>query len=270
MAKLSVRDLDLNGKRVLVRVDFNVPVKDGKVTDDTRIKASLPTIKYIVDKGGKAVLVSHLGRPDGKADMKYTLKPVAGRLQELIGKQPDFSYWDKTPNVKSVEQDIKLRREHGIKQTLAYAEHALKSPWRIHKYPELGGSITLGDIVVRWTADVVLEWPDGQLTVRDIKTGNKGNVKSNLQLGIYKLGLQENFGIEVTQGEFWFTKDGTSGGYDNLQRYTRSYIEDLFVSLERGIAGKVFLPNPGSHCKFCGVKPFCRELGVIGNVPTSR
>jgi len=191
-------------------------------------------------------------------------------IQELIGKQPDFSYWDKTPNVKSVEQDIKLRREHGIKQTLAYAEHALKSPWKIHKYPELGGSITLGDIVVRWTADVVLEWPDGQLTVRDIKTGNKGNVKSNLQLGIYKLGLQENFGIEVTQGEFWFTKDGTSGGYDNLQRYTRSYIEDLFVSLERGIAGKVFLPNPGSHCKFCGVKPFCRELGVIGNVPTSR
>jgi len=90
MAKLSVRDLDLNGKRVLVRVDFNVPVKDGKVTDDTRIKASLPTIKHIVDKGGKAVLVSHLGRPDGKADQKYTLKPVAGRLQELIGKPVDF------------------------------------------------------------------------------------------------------------------------------------------------------------------------------------
>ena len=90
MAKLSVRDLDLNGKRVLVRVDFNVPVKDGKVTDDTRIKASLPTIKHIVDKGGKAVLVSHLGRPDGKADPKYSLKPVAGRLQELIGKPVDF------------------------------------------------------------------------------------------------------------------------------------------------------------------------------------
>ena len=90
MAKLSVRDLDLNGKRVLVRVDFNVPVKDGQVADDTRIKASLPTIKYIVDKGGKAVLVSHLGRPDGKADLKYTLKPVAGRLQELIGKPVDF------------------------------------------------------------------------------------------------------------------------------------------------------------------------------------
>ena len=90
MAKLSVRDLDLKGKRVLVRVDFNVPVKDGKVSDDTRIKASIPTIKLILDKGGKAVLVSHLGRPDGKPNEKYSLKPVAGRLQELLGKPVDF------------------------------------------------------------------------------------------------------------------------------------------------------------------------------------
>ncbi|HVE38874.1 MAG TPA: phosphoglycerate kinase [Planctomycetota bacterium] len=90
MSKLSVRDLDLQGKRVLVRVDFNVPVKDGKVGDDTRIKASLPTIQLILEKGGKAVLVSHLGRPDGKADPKYSLKPVAGRLQELLGKPVDF------------------------------------------------------------------------------------------------------------------------------------------------------------------------------------
>ena len=90
MAKLSVRDLDLQGKRVLVRVDFNVPLKDGQVSDDTRIKASLPTIKLILEKGGKAVLVSHLGRPDGKPNDKYSLKPVAGRLQELLGKPVDF------------------------------------------------------------------------------------------------------------------------------------------------------------------------------------
>ncbi len=90
MAKLSVRDLDLKGKRVLVRVDFNVPVKDGKVTDDTRISASLPTIRYILENGGRVVLVSHLGRPDGKADPKFSLKPVAMRLQELIGKPVDF------------------------------------------------------------------------------------------------------------------------------------------------------------------------------------
>jgi 3-phosphoglycerate kinase len=91
MAKLSVRDLDLKGKRVLVRVDFNVPVKDGKVTDDTRIKAAIPTLKYIVEKGAKAVLVSHLGRPDGKVDLKYSLQPVAKRLAELIGKPVDWA-----------------------------------------------------------------------------------------------------------------------------------------------------------------------------------
>ncbi len=90
MAKLSVRDLDLRGKRVLVRVDFNVPVKDGKVGDDTRIKASLPTLLHILEKGGKAVLVSHLGRPDGKPNEKYSLKPVAARLSELLGRPVDF------------------------------------------------------------------------------------------------------------------------------------------------------------------------------------
>src|SRR4029079_15857501 len=90
MSKLSVRDLDVQGKRVLVRVDFNVPVKDGKVSDDTRIKASLPTIKLLLEKGGRVVPCPHVGRPDGKPNEKDSLKPVAGRLQELLGKPVDF------------------------------------------------------------------------------------------------------------------------------------------------------------------------------------
>jgi len=88
MAKLSVEDLDLAGKRVLIRVDFNVPLdKEGKITDDTRIVASLKTIKYCMDKGAKVILMSHLGRPDGKVVESMRLTPVAKRLSELLGKK---------------------------------------------------------------------------------------------------------------------------------------------------------------------------------------
>lgn len=87
MAKLSIRDLDLKGKTVFIRVDFNVPLAPGgqEITSDKRIKASLPTIKYALEQGAGVVLASHLGRPKGKPNPEMSLKPVAKRLQELLG-----------------------------------------------------------------------------------------------------------------------------------------------------------------------------------------
>lgn len=88
--KKTVRDIDFINKRALVRVDFNVPMKDGKITDDFRIKSALKTIDYLMDKGAKVVLMSHLGRPKGTYKPEFSLKPVAEKLEELTGKKVVF------------------------------------------------------------------------------------------------------------------------------------------------------------------------------------
>jgi phosphoglycerate kinase len=91
MPRLSIRDLDLKDKRVFIRVDFNVPIKDGKVDDDSRIRASLPTIQYAIDHGARVILASHLGRPKGERVDKYSLRPVAEHLSQLLGRPVAFA-----------------------------------------------------------------------------------------------------------------------------------------------------------------------------------
>ena len=92
MNKKTLRDVDLKGKRVVMRVDFNVPIKDGVIKDDTRIKGALPSIKYVLDNGGSLVLMSHLGRPSGKGyEAEFSLKPVAEHLSGLLGKPVVFA-----------------------------------------------------------------------------------------------------------------------------------------------------------------------------------
>ena len=88
--KKTVKDINVQGKRVIVRCDFNVPMKEGVITDDIRIVSALPTVKYLMEQGAKVILMSHMGRPDGEPNMKYTLKPVADRLTELLGQEVLF------------------------------------------------------------------------------------------------------------------------------------------------------------------------------------
>lgn len=97
MNKMNVKDINVKGKRVFCRVDFNVPMQDGQITDDTRIRAALPTIQYLVEQGAKLLLASHLGRPKGKVVEEMRLTPVAKRLSELLGKEvakADEAYGD--------------------------------------------------------------------------------------------------------------------------------------------------------------------------------
>jgi phosphoglycerate kinase len=87
----SIKDLDVAGKRVFLRVDFNVPIKNGTIGDDTRVRASLPTIRYALERGATVILASHLGRPKGKPNPEYSLRPVAARLSELLGRPVEFA-----------------------------------------------------------------------------------------------------------------------------------------------------------------------------------
>ncbi len=107
MNKLTIKDLDVSGKRVLMRVDFNVPVKDGVVGDDTRITAALPSINYVLENGGSLVLMSHCGRPKGEKNMEYTLKPAADRLAELVDAKVTLAPDVIGPEVKALVDELK-------------------------------------------------------------------------------------------------------------------------------------------------------------------
>ena len=109
MNKKTLKDLNVENKRVLVRVDFNVPIKDGIITDTNRIEASIATIKYLIDNNAKVILMSHLGRPKGEPKPEFTLKPVAEKLSEIIGQEVKFVDNDKVVDDSVIEESKQLQ-----------------------------------------------------------------------------------------------------------------------------------------------------------------
>jgi phosphoglycerate kinase len=107
VSKLSLNDIDVAHRRVLMRVDFNVPLRDGVITDDTRITAALPSIRYVLDRGGRLILASHLGRPKGKPDAKYSLQPLVGRLKELLERPVAFAKDCVGPEAEALAMSLK-------------------------------------------------------------------------------------------------------------------------------------------------------------------
>jgi phosphoglycerate kinase len=135
--KKSVTDVDVRGKRVLVRVDFNVPIKDGEVGDDTRIRASLPTIQYLLENEAAVILCSHLGRPKGKPDPKYSLKPVAAHLSELLDQTVAFAEDAIGPETEAAAKALRTGQVMLLENTRYYPGEEKNDPELARKLADL-------------------------------------------------------------------------------------------------------------------------------------
>jgi phosphoglycerate kinase len=138
MNKKTIRDVDVNGKRVLVRVDFNVPIKDGKITDDTRIRAAVPTIQYLREHGAAVILMSHLGRPKDGPDPKYTMKPTADHLAELLGCPVAFAPETVGPKAEQAAAALSAGQVLVLENTRFYPGETKNDPELARQMAKLG------------------------------------------------------------------------------------------------------------------------------------
>src|SRR5512136_414717 len=135
--KKSITDIDVKGKRVLVRVDFNVPIKENKVTDDTRIVAAMPTINYLLEHGAAVILCSHLGRPKNGPDPNFSLRPVAAHLSELMGKPVAFATDCVGPVAETAAKGLKPGEVLVLENTRFHPEEEKNDPEMAKKLASL-------------------------------------------------------------------------------------------------------------------------------------
>ncbi len=188
------------------------------------------------------------------------------QIEHMKNREPDLGKWLRAPKTKT-EDDINNRRNRGIEQLQNYVDYAESSEFVIADIDEwtlateIPFEIQIGKTLIKGAIDQILSLPDGY-EVRDLKTGNRE--QGIIQLAIYVLAVEKIFGWPVSKASYFYAKDGkvVTVSRQELDRYTESYLAELFDTLEEGIQSRVFMPNPGSHCLMCPVKKFCREMGT--------
>lgn len=188
-------------------------------------------------------------------------------IESMREVQPDFDLWMKPFRVRKVVEHIASAKARGLEQIDNFLVMMRDHDWEAWEHEETATpgvevpfDIMLGDVRVIGYIDFVREHADG-LSVLDFKTGNR--VSAYTQLGLYKYVMETVYGLKITHGEYFYTKDCTLSPPIDLSRYTEDYLIELYSALNRGVENEVFIPNPGDHCGLCPVSRFCREMGDL-------
>lgn len=190
-------------------------------------------------------------------------------VEKYKERQPDLKKWLTLPPSTKVENDIKNRRERGWNQWVTYRDRCIaeENEWRVWRTPdgepavEVSFRVDFGYGPIRGYVDIVKEWASGEITVDDLKTGNRE--KSTRQLGVYRLGLNEVFGLSINRGGFYYAKDNTYSKMYDLEVWTEDLLRDQFEAQERGIQNRVFIPNVGDFCALCPARNQCPDYNSI-------
>lgn len=190
-------------------------------------------------------------------------------LEVQLERNPDIDTWGKSPKPLNVANDLRYAKRDGLAEVLRYTARARQESelWEVYKLPdgslalEIPFSIDFGDVECRGRIDVVQRWKhDGSVTVGDYKTGSPSS-ESNRQLGTYRVGLRETYGVDVDYGNFWYTKLDRSSGWIDLRRYTKDYLQEQYSALDRAITNNIFIPAPSADkCRSCSVRQYCPEM----------
>lgn len=205
-------------------------------------------------------------RQDPPGDMVDLFETEYDRLiAEGMEREPDLGLWLTGGRVRASD-DISRRRARGTEQVLAYLGYALASPDRVwliggtEPALEVEFSLDLDGVTVKGYIDQIIQWSTGQIGPRDLKTGSK-RPHWPFQLGVYALAIEEMFGFLPQWGDYYMAKDSRPDPAVDLTAFTRSKVTRWFHDMDKAVNAGLFMPNPGDHCRTCGVSDFCSAVG---------